>query len=493
MLFNSVHYLIFFPFVSAVYFLVPQRVRWALLLAASCYFYMVFKPVYILILGFTILVDYVAGIKIEESEGQRRKWFLIASIVANVGVLAVFKYYNFVNQSWHDFLGFTGLNLPVPPFLQIMLPIGLSFHTFQSMSYTIEVYRKRTPAERHLGVFSLYVMFYPQLVAGPIERPHHVLPQLKKTHYFEYNRVVSGLQLMLWGMFKKVVIADRLAPFVNEVYSQPQMYEGISLIVATVFFAFQIYCDFSGYSDIALGSAQVMGIRLMQNFDRPYFSKSIGEFWRRWHISLSTWFRDYLYISLGGNRVSPLRRYFNVFITFTISGMWHGANWTYVLWGAINGLYLIAELQYQSLIEKHIVPRLTNGPSLLVFRGGQVLLTFGMICLAWILFRAKTITDAGYILTHLFSGVNRLPVDLFSMPFLKLNILLGRDKFDFIIAVSAIAFLLVTHLLQRKESGRALLGRQNVYVRWAFYYAILCAILFLGAYNESQAFIYFQF
>lgn len=493
MLFNSIHYLIFFPLVTAMYFLSPQRVRWALLLAASCYFYMVFKPVYILILAFTIFIDYAAGIWIEESQGQRRKWFLIASIVTNVGVLAIFKYYNFVNQSWHDFLSLTSLDLPVPPFLQIMLPIGLSFHTFQSMSYTIEVYRRHTPAERHLGVFALYVMFYPQLVAGPIERPQHVLPQLKETHFFEYSRAVSGLQLMLWGMFKKVVIADRLAPFANEVYGQPQLYEGISLIVATVFFAVQIYCDFSGYSDIALGSAQVMGIKLMQNFDRPYFSKSIAEFWRRWHISLSSWFRDYLYVSLGGNRVLPLRRYFNVLVTFTVSGIWHGANWTYVLWGVINGMYLIGERQYQSVIEKHIVPRLTNKTGLFLFQGGQVVLTFGMICLAWIFFRANTISDAGYILTHLFSGLKTLPADLFSMPFVKLNILLGRDKFDFIAALCGIAFLIVTHLLQRKESGRALLGRQNVYVRWAFYYAIICSILFLGAYNESQQFIYFQF
>lgn len=461
-------------------------------MAASCYFYMVFKPVYILILAFTILVDYIAGFAISKSRGQKRKWCLIASICANIGVLAFFKYYNFFGETFRYIDDFIGLGLPTPPLLQILLPIGLSFHTFQSLSYTIEVYRGKTTVERHLGIFALYVMFYPQLVAGPIERPQNIIHQFKERHYFEYDRVKLGLQLMLWGMFKKVVIADRLAGFVNVAYNDVHSYSGISFIVATLFFAFQIYCDFSGYSDIALGSAQVMGYRLMLNFDRPYFAKSISEFWKRWHISLSTWFRDYLYISLGGNRVSKPRFYFNLFFTFLISGLWHGANWTYVIWGALNGFYLIAEMSWQGLvsdIKNHTRNRLGKAAINLIL----VLLTFSLTCFAWIFFRANTVEDAFYIVKHLFDGLINLPTDVFSAPFVKLRILLGRDKWDFIIAWASIAVLLVTHYLQRGTSGRTILNQQNTAVRWSFYFALLSAILFFGAFNESQQFIYFQF
>jgi alginate O-acetyltransferase complex protein AlgI len=492
MLFNSIHFLIFFPLVTATYFLLPQKYRWAWLLAASCWFYMVFKPVYILILAFTILIDYYAGIWIDRSEGKKRKWYLTASILANIGVLAFFKYYNFLNHSWRDLLGLTGLDLPVPPLLEILLPVGLSFHTFQSLSYTIEVYRRKTPCEHSLGIFALYVMFYPQLVAGPIERPQNVIWQFRERHYFDYDRVRLGLQLMMWGMFKKVVIADRLAAYVSTVYNDPQSYPGISLILATVFFAFQIYCDFSGYSDIALGSAQVMGYKLMVNFDRPYFAKSISEFWKRWHISLSTWFRDYLYISLGGNRVSPLRRYLNLFFTFLVSGLWHGANWTYVIWGGLNGFYLIAEQQWLPYTDK-LRERYPGGFVKWVIKGGLILFTFSLTCFAWIFFRANSVEDAFYIVSNLFQGIERLPSQMLDMRFLKFYVLLGRDKYEFVLAIGSIAFLLVTHYFQRNESGRDLLNRQSVYLRWTFYWLIIFAILFFGAFNESQQFIYFQF
>jgi alginate O-acetyltransferase complex protein AlgI len=491
MLFNSIHFLIFFPIVTTLYFLLPQKFRWAMLLAASCYFYMVFKPIYILILGFTIFIDYVAGVLIANSEGKRRKWYLIASIVANIGVLAIFKYYNFLNHSWVDLVGFSGLNLPIPPFLEILLPIGLSFHTFQSLSYTIEVYRKKVPPERNLGIFALYVMFYPQLVAGPIERPQNVLHQFYEKHYFEYERVRLGLQLMMWGMFKKVVIADRCAAFANAVYNDVHSFSGISLIIGTVFFAFQIYCDFSGYSDIALGSAQVMGYKLMTNFERPYFAKSIAEFWKRWHISLSTWFRDYLYISLGGNRVSKPRQYLNLFLTFLISGLWHGANWTYVIWGGLNGLYLIAELQWQGLVNR--LREGKKGIVKLAVNIGLILFTFSLTCFAWIFFRANSISDALYVATHLFDGFTQLPTNLLSPQFVKFNILLSKDKWHFAFAVIGILVLMITHYFQRGTSGRTVLNRQSIVVRWSFYFAIVFAILFFGAFNESQQFIYFQF
>jgi D-alanyl-lipoteichoic acid acyltransferase DltB (MBOAT superfamily) len=274
-----------------------------------------FCPVYILILGFTIIIDYFAGILLEENSGSKRKYFLIASLVANIGVLAVFKYYNFLTENISQFLNSIGYKTSIPR-LGILLPIGLSFHTFQAMSYTIEVFREKQKAERNFGVYALYVMFYPQLVAGPIERPQNLIHQFKEEHPFEYNRITEGLKLMLWGFFMKVVIADRLALFVNEVYNKPMNYNGKTLALATIFFSFQIYCDFAGYSNIAIGAAKVMGIKLMTNFNRPYFSRGISEFWKRWHISLSTWFRDYFYIPLGGNRVKVPRIYLNLLLVF---------------------------------------------------------------------------------------------------------------------------------------------------------------------------------
>ncbi len=298
MLFNSLEFALFFPFVTLLYFVLPHRVRWALLLGASAWFYMAFVPVYILILGFTILVDYVAGLLIENAAGRRRGWYLALSVLANVGVLAVFKYWNFLATNVNDVFLLFDPQIQVP-LLALLLPIGLSFHTFQAMSYTIEVYRGTQPAERNLGIYALYVLFYPQLVAGPIERPQNLLHQFREVHQFDADRVFAGLSRMLAGLFKKLVIADRLAIVVNGVYGDPTAYSAGTLLLATWLYAVQIYCDFSGYSDIALGAANVMGFTLMENFDRPYFATSIGDFWRRWHISLSTWFKDYLYVPLG--------------------------------------------------------------------------------------------------------------------------------------------------------------------------------------------------
>ena len=332
MLFNSINFIFFFIIVTFLYFALKHKYRWFLLLGSSCYFYMAFVPIYILILGFTIVIDYFAGIFLETSRGKKKRLFLLASLIANIGVLCIFKYYNFLNTNLSILLHGAGYQNPIP-YLSILLPIGLSFHTFQAMSYTIEVYRGNQKAERNFGIYALYVMFYPQLVAGPIERPQNLIHQFYEKHTFDYSRVVAGLKLMLWGLFKKIVIADRLAIYVNAVYNNPTHHSGITLILATVFFAFQIYCDFSGYSDIAIGAAKIMGFKLMTNFNRPYFSRNISEFWKRWHISLSTWFKDYLYISLGGRRVSIPRWYFNLLFVFLVSGLWHGANWTFLIWG----------------------------------------------------------------------------------------------------------------------------------------------------------------
>ena len=420
MLFNSAEFcLVFFPLVTALYFLLPHTWRWLLLLCASCWFYMAFVPLFILILAFTIGVDYFAGHWIERSEGPRRKFFLIASIVANVGVLAVFKYWDFLNGNLADLFGSIGIGYQVPKLNEwtfwgwlpagLLLPIGLSFHTFQSLSYTIEVYRGHQKAERHFGVFALYVMFYPQLVAGPIERPANLLNQLTTTgtngirSTFDYARVAWGLKQMLWGFFKKLVIADRCGVVVDQVYGQVDGYEAPSLLLATYLFAIQIYCDFSGYTDIALGAARVMGFDLMVNFRTPYRSASISEFWSRWHISLSSWFRDYLYIPLGGNRVGRGRLYFNLLVVFLVSGLWHGASWTYVIWGGMHGIYLILALVFASFWSGFDrVTGFGNWPS--ARRVVSTMVTFHLVLLAWVFFRANNVQDAFAWYERVFTG-----------------------------------------------------------------------------------------
>jgi D-alanyl-lipoteichoic acid acyltransferase DltB (MBOAT superfamily) len=475
MLFNSISFVFFFIIVTTLYFVLPQRVRWFLLLAASCYFYMAFVPVYILILGFTIVIDYFAGIYLEDTHGKTRKLFLVASLIANIGVLCVFKYFNFINENITLILDGIGKKNPIP-FLSILLPIGLSFHTFQAMSYTIEVYRGHQKAERNFGIYALYVMFYPQLVAGPIERPQNLLHQFYEKHEFDYERVVSGLKLMLWGFFKKLVIADRLALYVNSVYNHPEHHNGLTFALATVFFAFQIYCDFSGYSDIAIGSARVMGFKLMKNFNRPYFSANISEFWTRWHISLSTWFKDYLYISLGGNRVSIPRWYFNLFFVFLVSGLWHGANWTFLIWGALNGAYLIVALVRDRLLKRFNLKTqiLPAGVSKLVNIG----VTFVLVCFSWIFFRANSLSDAMLIAKR----VVKLDGPLFnnSMPSMTFSLF-------------GLLILFAVEFKHEYIPGKfSLFNNPNPVVRYSTYLALVLLILLIGVFDGGQ-FIYFQF
>lgn len=476
MLFNSIHFAIFFVVVTTFYFLLPHRYRWMLLLGSSCYFYMAFIPVYILILGFTIVIDYFAGIFLENTEGKRRKYWLIASLCANIGVLAVFKYYNFLNDNLSAILNTAGYHNQIPH-LGILLPIGLSFHTFQAMSYTIEVYRGHQKAERHFGIYSLYVMFYPQLVAGPIERPQNLIHQFYEKHYFEYERVVEGLKMMLWGLFMKLVIADRLAIYVNAVYNNSDQHSGKTLALATVFFAFQIYCDFAGYSNIAIGAAKVMGFKLMTNFNRPYFSRSISEFWKRWHISLSTWFRDYLYISLGGNRVSIPRWYFNLFIVFAISGLWHGANWTYIIWGAINGFYLVFAIvteKWRNRFNKLML--LDRTPK--IHRVLQILITFVLACFAWVFFRANTTQDAFLILQKAIT--------------LQGPLYIGSPAI-FIYSLAGIAFLIAVEYKTEYLTGSfSFFNNPHWLVRKLSYSFLIVTILFFGVFDGGQ-FIYFQF
>lgn len=475
MLFNSFEFVFFYIIITSAFFLIPHKYRWALLLAASCYFYMAFVPLYILILGFTIVIDYFAGIYIEDAKGQRRKWLLILSLVANIGVLAVFKYYNFINEniSWLT----TGLGFENHiPYLNILLPIGLSFHTFQAMSYTIEIYKGKQTAERHFGIYSLYVMFYPQLVAGPIERPQNILPQLHAKHNFSYVNMTLGLRQMLWGFFKKLVIADRLSIYVDAVYNNPEIHNGSSVVIASIFFAFQIYCDFSGYSDIAIGAARTMGFELMTNFRRPYLSTNIIEFWKRWHISLSTWFRDYLYIPLGGNRVKIARRYVNIFLVFMVSGLWHGASYNFIIWGALHGIYQIVALIMRPLITSmEIKIGIENSKVWLILQG---VFTFSIVVFAWIFFRANSFDDA----VQLISAISTFG----SFPFL------GGGINQFAHCLLGILMLFSFELISEVKPKFQLLYNPVRWVRWASAISLVFIILFFGVFNGGQ-FIYFQF
>jgi D-alanyl-lipoteichoic acid acyltransferase DltB (MBOAT superfamily) len=488
MLFNSLVFVVFFIFVTGLYFLLPHKYRWALLLAASCYFYMFFKPVYILILGFTILIDYYAGILLEqENDKAKKKKYLVMSLIANIGVLAVFKYYNFLNGNITGLADYFGMKNPIP-YLNILLPIGLSFHTFQAMSYTIEVYRGHQKAERHFGIYSLYVMFYPQLVAGPIERPQNVLHQFHEEHTFNYENAVSGLRLMLWGMFKKVVIADRLAVVTDMVFNAPEQQSAVATVIASVLFTFQIFCDFSGYSDIALGSARVMGFHLMKNFDRPYSSVTISEFWRRWHISLSTWFRDYLYIPLGGNRVPYMRRQFNLFVVFLVSGLWHGADWKFIIWGALHGVFLVlANVTYDLRLKVRKAIGLEGVPWL--NRLVQQSETFVLVTIAWIFFRANNMHDALVM-------IGKIPAFFGEVATMartgNWNYGIPIAPFRLALCFVVIAILESVHLLQRNGNVAEMIDRKPTIVRWVVYYTLLLAIIYLGVFSNRE-FIYFQF
>jgi alginate O-acetyltransferase complex protein AlgI len=487
MLFNSFHFLVFFPLVTLIYFALKQKQQVYWLLLASCYFYMAFIPIYLLILVFTIFIDYYAGIYIERSEGSRRKLFLVCSIIANIGILSFFKYGDFILRNFNLALQAGGMGSNIP-YLNIILPIGLSFHTFQALSYTIEVYRGNQKAERDPAVYSLYVLFYPQLVAGPIERPQNLLPQLHRKNNPQQGRIVYGLQRMLWGFFKKVVIADTLSQFADPVFSEPQNFAGPALAIAVLFFSIQIYCDFSGYCDIALGAASVMGFSLMQNFRSPYFASTVTEFWKRWHISLSSWFRDYVYIPLGGSRFGKFLTLRNLFIVFLLSGLWHGANYTFIIWGALHGVYLVAER----------LLKIQQPPANRIARTLRQLITFSLVSLAWIFFRAASVHDAFYIFRHLTSGwqsmmdtqafTNAHTIEEFTH--LILGISFSGTKWLTVIA--SVFLLFIAEFYQQRHSLVNLLRSFSQPVRWTMYYAAILIIIFFGA-SQNHTFIYFQF
>jgi alginate O-acetyltransferase complex protein AlgI len=494
MLFNSLQFLIFFPVVTALYFRLPHAHRWYPLLIASCYFYMALVPAYILVLFFLIAIDYTAGLLIESSQGTKRKQYLVLSLIANVGILVAFKYFNFFNNTLAGFLHIGHVNYE-PLLLGFVLPIGLSFHTFQSMSYTIEVYRRKQKAERHLGIYALYVMFYPQLVAGPIERPQNLLHQFREKHDFDYDRVTSGLRLMLWGFFKKVVIADRLAILVNQVYLSPSKYSGVQLLLATYCFTVQVYCDFSGYSDIAIGAAEVMGFRLMKNFDRPFFSETTADFWKRWHISLSSWFRDYLYIPLGGSRVSPLRHISNLLFVFALCGLWHGAAWTYVSWGCFVGIcFAFSMITRELRLRLNALTGLTRVPMAHQFL--KILVTIHLFSASLVIFRSRSLSDAAYTFRAIFTDVPfafARAVSGWTLAPLSAGIdTLGLGPFDLLLAGVSSIFLLSVEFAQGRQATQPQIARWPFWTRWAVYYAAAVTILVFGKFTE-QKFIYFQF
>lgn len=410
MIFNSAEFLIFYPIVLLFYFVLPKKCRWPLLLAASYFFYMIWNPKLIFLILFTTIVSYISAIMIERSSSKRKKRFwLWMALIASLGVLFFFKYFNFLAGSaisvWNLFGGSADAFS-----LNLILPVGISFYTFQTLSYVIDVYRGNIKAERHFGWYALFVSFFPQLVAGPIERPENLLPQLKEDHRLEASNAFAGLQKMAVGFFKKIVVADILAESVNAVFNNAAGATGFGVVLGSVFFAVQIYCDFSGYTDIAIGCARIMGIRLMQNFNRPYRARSIKEFWGRWHISLSSWFRDYLYIPLGGNRCSRARNYFNIFVVFLVSGLWHGASWTFVLWGVLHGLYQIVGAMTKGIRGKLYGVLRINTESKL-FALWQRFCTFVLVCFAWIFFRANSTTELGVLLGKLFTGWNAQAIE----------------------------------------------------------------------------------
>jgi len=482
MSFISPEYVIFFAVVLPAFFALRHRYRWLLLLIVSYFFYAYGNLQYLPLILLSTGVDYIAARRIGASErmGTRRLW-LAFSIGANLSVLFFFKYFNFAVDAGAPFFAAIGLDAGGIGH-DLVLPIGISFYTFQSMAYTIDVYRGKIAPEKHVGIVATYIAFFPQLVAGPIERATNLLPQFRQKHRFDIDEAVAGFQQILWGAFKKVVIADRLAIYVNTVYNDVDSHSGLTLILATIFFGIQIYCDFSGYSDIAIGTARVLGFRLMDNFRQPYLAQSVREFWARWHISLSTWFRDYVYIPLGGNRVSLVRNLFNLVLVFTISGLWHGAGWTFILWGLLHGLAVAGQAALRRAGFDGVPGRHWTAWLL------RVGLTFAFVQFTWIFFRSNSLDDALYVIGHLFNWTPG--VDL-TAPFAA-GLLGAPAEFGLSLALIGLLFAVDAVLARQSIEGAA--ARLPLVLRWGVYYALTGAIVFSGLYaTGAQKFIYFQF
>lgn len=494
MLFNSFEFLIFFPIVVLLYFIVPKKTRYIWLLVSSYYFYMCWNAKYALLIAISTIITWLSGLLLSKfkSKGAKRAT-VAASFVSNLAILFFFKYFDFVLDNLNRILSYAGVELISNPF-DILLPVGISFYTFQALSYTVDVYRGDVEAERNPLRYALFVSFFPQLVAGPIERSKNLLTQLKnvdKIKVWNYDRIVSGLILMIWGLFQKMVIADRLSILVDNIFYKSTIYGTIELVLGAVAFALQIYCDFGGYSTIAIGAAKVMGFELMENFNTPYFATSIQDFWRRWHISLSSWFRDYLYIPLGGSRCSRIRKYFNLMVTFLVSGLWHGAAWRYIVWGGLHGLYQILGDIFKPVREK-IVNVLRVDKEAFSYKLGQILITFSLTTFAWIFFRAGSLKMALQYIERMFTKWN--PWVIFDQSLLNL----GLEGMELNILILALVGLLMADLIRyrQKITVSTFLMKQNMWFRWIVLIGMILAILVFGVYGvdfDSTQFIYFDF
>ncbi len=474
MLFNSAHFLFFFPFFVLLFFSLPQKYRKPLLLVASYYFYLSWKIEYGILLLTSTAVDYFSALQIEKRDSKTAKRnFLLLSILVNLTFLFSFKYLGFAVKNVIRFVDILGPSLP-NPIDEILLPIGISFYTFQSMSYTIDVFRGEIKAERSFVSFALFVSFFPQLVAGPIERFAHLRPQFDKLAKPDAHRFAIGLKMMFWGYFQKIVIADSMAPFVNAAYGAPHNYSGLAMVIATVFFAFQIYCDFAGYTAIARGTAKIIGIDLVPNFRQPYFSFSFIDFWRRWHMSLFSWFKSYVYISLGGNRFGTVVKFRNIFIVFIVSGIWHGANWTFIAWGVLNGIFYLAELYFNKVMNISGLEKTKfYSPERLL----RTIFVFSMVNITWVFFRAESISSAMLIFRRILFH--------FSEPLAFGNIGIAVNVF-------LISILMVVHWYDRNSDIIERSTQLPMPIRWGIY--IFLGVLFVGLGNfGAQQFIYFQF
>lgn len=479
MLFNSIDFAIFLPIVFILYWFVTNknlRLQNALLLVSSYFFYACWDWRFLFLLMFSTVLDYSTGLKMQDAPTQQKKrfWFWL-SVGINLGFLGIFKYYNFFIESFAEALALLGVEVH-PWTLQVILPVGISFYTFHGLSYVIDIYKGRIKAERNFVEYAVFVSFFPLLVAGPIERATHLLPQIKKERVFNYLKAIDGLRQILWGLFKKIVIADNCGDFANQIFNNSADQSGSTLALGALFFTFQIYGDFSGYSDIALGTARLFGIELLRNFAFPYFSRDIAEFWRRWHISLSSWFRDYLYIPLGGSKGGNWMRIRNTFIIFIVSGFWHGANWTFIVWGALNALFIMPSIimkTNRNNMETVAQGRLLPTPKEIF----QMMTTFALAVFAWIFFRAENMTHAVSYISDMFS------MSLFSAPAVKPY---------YLFALMGI-FMVVEWLGREQQYALAKLGHHwKAPLRWAMYYVIIVAIFYFSTGKEHQ-FIYFQF
>lgn len=497
MLFNSIDFLIFFPAVCLLHFAIPQKARSLFLLVCSYYFYMCWNPKYALLMLSSTVITFASGLlidyanKFEEPKSKRLKHLWVAlSFSMNLLILFFFKYYGFASRNATTVLGLLGVQIQFPA-IDVILPVGISFYTFQALSYTMDVYRKEIYAEKNFIRYALFVSFFPQLVAGPIERSKNLLVQIDRPKTFDWIRIRRGMLLMLYGYFQKVVLSSYLALAVDAAYNDIKDATGFQLLIATILFAFQIYCDFGGYSNIAIGAANVLGFDLMENFNTPYLARSVAEFWHRWHISLSTWFRDYLYIPLGGNRKGKLRKHINIMITFLVSGLWHGASWSFVVWGGLNGLFQVMGEVFKPITDRinELFKVDTDSISHRVFK---TITTFVLIDFTWIFFRASSFRDGLRIIRKIFSfgeagwitwGSNIKGLDLTTQ---TLNIL-----------ILSLVILIIADLFKYKGVEiRSFFLSQPLWLRWAFIYAAIFFVLIFGVYGpgyDAAEFIYFQF